>query len=235
SPMPFDVELGKAPRAGVAVVYSRCADSKHLKGCHILMLELGAAQAVEHPLTPPGGGSDHQPAIWNGSIAFLRRSPAGGAQRPDRLFAWKLGSRRVKALVLPSSRGNRRVGWPAGLTGRIRGLAFNGKRLAYVTLNYVPPASYETTLWFEPVGGRPQLIDQQVGGGSLVCPQEFVSPVLSGPWLYAYLNACGGDLRLDRLTRYRHGEVQRAAYSFAHYADDYFGSVVIDGTGVAWS
>ncbi len=61
-------------------------------------------------LAPPGGGSDHQPAIWDGGLVFLRRNPSGGSRRPDNLLLWEIGSRRVKSLALPSSRGAKTVG-----------------------------------------------------------------------------------------------------------------------------
>src|SRR5450631_2183110 len=77
SASPFDVELGPTGGSGVSAVYSRCASNKTRKGCHIAELSLGVAQAPERTLAPPGGGSDHQPAIWAGGLVFLRRNPAG--------------------------------------------------------------------------------------------------------------------------------------------------------------
>jgi hypothetical protein len=235
SASPFDVELGPARGLGVAAVYSRCADTTTLNGCHIFTLELGVAVASERSLAPPGGGSNHEPAIWEGALVFLRRSPSGGRRRPDSLLAWKIGSRKVRTLPLPSSRGNLRAGWPAGLTGRLTGLTFNGKQLGYTTSNLLGTFG-ESTLWFEPLGGRPELIDQQTGGAGNVCPPEFVSPVLSGRWLYAYLHACDptANPRFDRLTRYRHGEVQRARYTFIDSGDEAISSAVPDGMGVDW-
>ena len=65
---------------------------------------------------------------------------------------------------------------------------------------------------------------------------EFLSPLIAGGWLYAYLHACdpSADVGLDRLTRYRRGEAERARYTFIHYGDDELSSVVIDGAGVDW-
>jgi len=98
------------------------------------------------------------------------------------------------------------------------------------------PASQETYRRFQPLAGHPLLVDQETGGAGAACPTEFVSPVLSGPWLYAYLHACDptANPRLDRLTRYRRGEVQRAAYSFLHSGDEAISSAVLDGAGVDW-
>jgi len=217
SASPFDVELGPAGGSAVLAVYSRCADTRQLMGCRIDSLALGLAGAGERSLSPPGGGSDHRPAIWNGELAFLRRNATSAGRRPDSLLAWKLGSRTVHTLPLPSSRGNRRAGWPAGLTGTVTGLTIKGSQVAYVTSNVVGSFG-EATLWFEPLAGRPELIDQETGGAGNVCQPQFVSPVLSGRWLYAYLHACdpSANPHLDRLTRYRHGEVQSAAYTFVH-------------------
>ena len=112
------------------------------------------------------------------------------------MYLWRIGSRRLAAVRLPVSRGSHKAGepWPAGLTGSIAGVSFNGKQVGYVTDNLVGSFG-ASTLWFEPIGGHPELIDQETGGAGNVCPPEFVSPVLSGRWLYAYLHA----FRLDWL------------------------------------
>ncbi|MCW3029722.1 MAG: hypothetical protein JWN81_2933 [Solirubrobacterales bacterium] len=232
---PFDVELGPAHGSQVAAVYSRCTDAANLTGCHIFVLELAAAGATEHTLTPPGGGSDHEPALWDGRLVFLRRTPSGGTRRPDSILVWKVGSRTLQRLALPSSRGNRNAGWPAGLTGRISSLTFNGKQVGYATSNVVGTFG-ESSLRFEPLGGRPELIDQETGGAGNACTPEFVSPVLAGQWLYAYLHACDptANPHLDRLTRYRHGEVQSATYTFVHAGDEAVSSAVLDGAAVEW-
>jgi len=232
-PSPFDVELGPTRGSRVGAVYSRCANDAARAGCRLLLLELQSPQAGERALAPAGGGSDYLPAIWRSQLAFLRRG--GSASAPDRIFVWRLGSRTAAQLALPRSRGNRSAGWPAGLTGRITGLTFNGTQVGYVTSNGVGTFSV-TTLWFEAVGGRPELIDQQTGGAGNVCQPAFVSPVLLGKWLYAYLHACdpSANPRLDRLTRYRHGEVQVARFTFIRFGDEAIASAVPDGDGVDW-
>jgi len=245
SAAPFDVELGPSG-SHVAAVYSRCANATTRQGCHIALLLLGVARATERTLTPPGGGSNHEPAIWQSHLVFLRRNTSGGSEdpthpgrRPDGLYAWSIGSRKLQSLTLPASRGSNGPGgesWPAGLTGLITGLGFNGQQVAYVTDNLAGTFG-ETTLWFEPLqGGHPELIDQETGGAGNVCPPAFISPVLSGPWLYAYLHACDPSANpgLDRLTRYRHGQVQRARYTFIHSGDEGITSAVPDGSGVEW-
>jgi hypothetical protein len=234
---PFDVELGPAGGSGIVAVYSRCASHTTHKGCHLAELRVDTADATERTLTPPGGGSDHEPAIWDGRLVFLRRNPSAGSRRPDNLLDWEIGSRKVRSLQLPTSRGARNSGggWPSGLTGSITGLTFNGKQLGYVTTNLVGSFG-ETSLWFEPLAGRPELIDQKTSGAGNVCPPEFVSPVLAGPWLYAYLHACdpSANPNLDRLTRYRRGDVERAHYTFIHSGDEAITSIVPDGASVDW-
>jgi hypothetical protein len=229
---PFDVELGPSGGGGVAAVYSRCTDVKRLQGCQITELPLTATGAPERTLSPPGGGSNHEPAIWNRALVFLRRNPAGGSRRPERLYSWSIGAGRAQALALPVSRGFRGAGqsWPAGLTGLITGLGFNGKQVGYVTSNTVGTFGL-STLWFQPLGRRAELIDQVTGGAGNICEPKFLSPVLAGPWLYAYLHPCNAEL--DRLTRYRHGQVQNAAYRF-RLLDEEISSAVIDGAGLDW-
>jgi hypothetical protein len=234
SATPFDVELGPAG-SGVAAVYSRCSNAAATKGCRIEELELGATGATEHTLTPPGGGSVHEPAIWRGRLVFLRHNPSGGHRRPDNLFAWSIGSRKPQQLTLPVSRGNRAARWPSGLTGLITGLTLNGRQVAYATSNAVGSFG-ETTLWFEPLTGHPELIDQETSGAGNVCEPAFISPALSGGWLYAYLHACDPSANpdLDRLTRYRSGNVESARFRFIRSGDESISSVVPDGGGVDW-
>ena len=235
SAVPFDLEVGPARGSGAAAVYSRCANPATHAGCRLFVLELAPAPAAERPLQPPGGGSDHEPALWRSSLVFLRANRAGGRRRPDSLLVWHIGTRAVHELPLPSSGGNRAAGWPAGLSGRITGVGFNGQQVAYVTANQVGAFS-QTTLWFQPLSARAELIDQHTGGAGNVCEPEFLSPVLSGRWLYAYLHACdpSANPRLDRLTRYRHGEVQSARYTFIAAGDEPLGSAVPDGEGADW-
>ena len=232
----FEVQLG--PGAGGAeAVYERCADPAHRRGCHVFALALGQPGASEHELAIPGGGSDFRPAIWKGRLAFLRLNPSGGTHRPDNLYTWSIGAASVRAVTLPASRGGREPGgghWPKGLTGEITSLTIGPSQLAYVTSNLVGSFG-ETTLWYEPIGGRPELIDQQTSGAGNLCPPSFLSPLLAGPWLYAYLHACVGSPSFDRLTRYRRGTGERAKFTFNHAGDDSIDSAVSDGSGVTWN
>ncbi|HEX3510483.1 MAG TPA: hypothetical protein VHT27_05205 [Solirubrobacteraceae bacterium] len=234
----FEVRLGPRAGGGVAAVYRRCSDPAHLRGCSIYELAVGVAGAAERPLAIPGGGSDTDPAIWKNRVAFVR--PRGGSHRhPDGVYVWTIGSRSSpRPATLEASRGGREAGgerWPKGLTGEVTALTIGPRQLAYVTS--VANGSFgETTLWYEPIGGRPELIDQETSGAGNVCAPAFLSPVTAGGWLYAYLHACdpSGDPGRDRLTRYAHGEAQRARYVFAAHGDDALGSVVPDGAGVDW-
>jgi hypothetical protein len=230
---PFDVELGPTRGSRVGAVYSRCADEATQSGCHLVLLELPSSRTQERALSPAGGGSDYRPAIWRTQLAFLRRGASASA--PDRVVVWRIGSHTSTLLALPRSRGNRGVGWPAGLTGRVTALTFNGMQVGYVTSNLVATFG-ETTLWFQPLRRRAELIDQQTSGAGNVCRPAFVSPVLSGKWLYAYLHACdpSGNPRLDRLTRYRAGEVQVARFQFVRFGDEEIDSAVPDGNAAEW-
>jgi hypothetical protein len=242
---PFDVELG--PQAGgIVAVYSRCTDPVSYRGCSLYELQLGAAGTSERPLRPPGGGSLHEPAIWNGSLVFLRRSSGGGSEnplhrmgrRPDALFSWHLGSRRVQALTLPSSLGTRE--WPRGLTGVLSGLTIRGSWIAYVTSSGFATSALELgmrTLWAQVLGGGPRLVDQLTAGEGNVCDPTLISPALTAGWVYAYSHPCDPSGRdLDRWTRYSltSHAAERARLNVTSSAEDQIYDVVPDRSGAAW-
>ena len=243
-PRPFDVELGPSG-GGVAAVFSVCPDGM----CHIELLRLGHAGATAQTLTIPGGGSLHEPAIWNDVVTFVRRNPGGGAdnaqdpgRRPDLLYEWRIGAPRAVALALPTTRAAREPGtgnaWPAGLTGTIDSLTVRGTEVAYSTTTGTAdnPDFAMMALWLENAAGPPRLIDTTTGGAGNVCLPSFDSPVISGPWLYAYLRACATSGNEDRFTRYGlDGRgAQTADHTFVRYSDDELSSVVPDGAGVDW-
>jgi hypothetical protein len=234
---PFEVALGPRAGGGVSAVYVRCTEPTRSRGCTVYELPLGVAGAAERALPIPGGGSDTHPAIWKDRIAFVRANP-GSAKRPDAIYTWTIGGGAPRVASLQSSRGAREPQgghWPKGLTGEVTALTIGPSQIAYVT-SVLNGSFGESTLWYEPVGGRPELIDQETGGAGNVCPPAFLSPTLAGGWLYAYLHACdpSGNPALDRLTRYRRGHAERARHTFAAHGDDDLGSVVIDGAGVDW-
>jgi hypothetical protein len=245
---PFDVELGPAG-SHVLAVYSRCAHTVSDRGCTIDELPLGRPGDAERRLDVPLRGSLHEPAIWNGTLVFLRRNGRGNEDpfapqgvRPDGLFEWRIGTRHVSSLALPRSRGVDRpqtaTYWPRGLTGVVSGLTLRGSDVAYTTAVASGPFAM-STLWQESLGGRPRLVDQLAAGQGNVCAPMILSPVITGPWLYAYVHACtagGGPISADRFTRYSlaSSAAERAAFNFIHHIDDAIESVEPDGRGVIW-
>jgi hypothetical protein len=236
---PFDVELGP-DGSGVAAVYSRCSDTATLQGCHIYELKLGVTGATEQMLAAPGS-SVHEPAIWDGLLVFLRRNPGGGGRRPDNLFQWRIGSSTARSVALPASHGgiSAEAGhWPKGQTGTISGLTLRGQQIAYSTTSGSESFGV-TSLWLERLDGSPKLTDQVTSGAAATCEHAFLSPILLGGWLYAYLHDCDpyADLRSDRWTRYSLSghRAQRATFTFVHTGDEIIDSVVPDSGGVDWS
>jgi hypothetical protein len=236
---PFDVELGPTG-SGVAAVYSRCSNTKTLKGCRIYELLLGVAGAKEEVLPAPGS-SVHEPAIWDGDLAFLRRNPGAGERRPDSLFVWRIGSAHAHAVALPVSQGRRspEVGpWPKGITGTITGLTLHGKQIAYATTSGSDGFGV-ASLWMQRTTGAPRLIDQVTSGESATCEHAFLSPTFLGGWLYAYLHDCEpyANPASDRWTRYSltGNTAQRAKFTFVHTGDEIIEAVVPDGGGVDWA
>jgi hypothetical protein len=239
SPAPFDVELGPSD-SGVAAVYSRCADTNTLQGCHIYYLRLGVAGTTERMLAAPGS-SVHEPAIWGNRLVYLRHNPTGGERRPDSLFEWQMGSGRTRSIALPTSHGlNSRAGgrWPKGVTGTITGLTLRDQQIAYSTVSGHGSFGI-ASLWLQNPTGAPRLIDQVTSGASATCTHEFLSPMLLGGWLYTYLHDCDpyADPASDRWTRYSltTDTAQRAKFTFVHTGDELIDSVVPDGAGVDWA
>lgn len=239
---PFDVELGPSG-GGVVAVYSRCSNTLTSQGCNIYELALSAPGASEVAVRIPGGGSVHEPAIWGDRMVLLRRDPSGGSEspifsghHPDSLFSWKIGSNRLRALALPGSQ-DAKFAWPRGLAGVVSGLTFDGKQLAYST-RLVLRDEGVISLWRQGLDRSPELVDQTTSGGASVCGPDFLSPTVSGGWLYSYFHACttDGDVSADRWTRYRLGghRTQRALVTFLRYPDESIFAVVPVVGGVVW-
>lgn len=238
---PFDLQIGPTA-AGPVAVFSRCADARTLQGCALHELSLGST-FTESALQPPLGGSLHEPAIWQGRLAFLRRrsgseDPLQPARRPDDLYVWDRGSGHARAQQLASSKGARgAVSWPRGLTGVISGLTLDSRWLAYVT-DTASGTFALSTLWAQRLGQGPRLVDQVTGGAGNVCPPQLLSPALAGERLDAYLHACStSNADLDRWTRYSltSHSAERASYHFTSGSDDEIFGVVPAGSGAIWS
>jgi hypothetical protein len=242
---PFDVQLGPSGR-GVLAVYSRCSNPLSDLGCSLYELALGAPGATERALRPPGGGSLHEPAIWNGRLVFLRRRPSGGSENPlhrmgrapDRIFSWRLGAARSQPLAPPRSLGTRE--WPRGITGVITGLTIRGGWVAYVTSSGVAGGGAELgmrTLWAQLLGQGPRLIDQITAGEGNVCDPALLSPALSAADVYAFIHPCDPSGRdLDRWTRFalRSRTAEAARYAFTSSGEEQIYDVLPDGAGAAW-
>jgi hypothetical protein len=245
-PSAFDVELGPVG-AGVAAVYSRCANDTAFLGCRIYELPLSESSPVESALAIPGGGSLHEPAIWHGRLAFLRRNPAGGsedtehptARQPDVLFVWKHGGG-LQRVTLPVSLGERRAGWPRGKTGLISGLTLNAGALAYTTATAVRTTGFQLsmfTLWYQRLGQGPRLIDQITAGQANVCMPSLLSPTIVGVKLYAYSHVCDPSAaNLDRWARYdvHTRAAQYARFQFVSSSESSITSIVPSGDGAYW-
>jgi hypothetical protein len=254
-PAPFDVELGPTANGHVLAVYSRCTNTVTDAGCAIYKLSLVGA-VHEAKLSVPGGGSLHQPAIWHDTLVFLRRGSGSEdassptSPHPDSLFEWHIDAKNVTALSLPRSHGvhdnKTATYWPKAFTGVVSGLSLGAPaaggsgppELAYVTSEQSGDFGM-STLWDQQLGGTPSLVDQVTSGQGNVCTPIFLSPVITGGWLYAYLDDCpagGGPISDDRFTRYSltGPQVQRADHNFIHFIDDEIFSVVPDRGGVIW-
>jgi hypothetical protein len=238
-PAPFDVELGPSG-SGVAAVYSRCANTNALKGCHVYELALGVAGATEEMLPAPGS-SVHEPAIWDGDLVFLRRNPGGGSRRPNSLYAWRIGSGQARSVALPVSQGrtSEEAGpWPKGMTGEISGLTLHGQQIAYTTIGGADVFGV-ASLWMQSTTGSPRLIDQVTSGASATCVHTFLSPTFLGGWLYAYLHDCDpyANPASDRWTRYSltGHTAQQAKFRFVRTGDEVIEAVVSDDGGVDWA
>ena len=141
----------------------------------------------------PGGGSLFRPALWKGTVAFLRAVPKGGEGHPVEMFEWTSGSKHMKALALPHNRPTAaevkerpELRDTEGDTGEITALALNGTQVAYTRV--VPWEEFDRSdLWVQRPGQQPKLIDRiDTGGGSAYGTRTYLNPMIVGPWLYAY-------------------------------------------------
>ncbi len=190
---PFEVGLGPLASGGVGAVYPRCANAVPHHGCRLEQLTIESTGAQEKRLAVPGGGSLFRPALWKGTVAFLRAVPNGGEGHPVELFEWASGSKHLKALALPRNRPTAaeikerpELRNTEGDTGEITALALNGAQVAYTRV--VPWEEFDRSdLWLQRPGQQPKLIDRiDTGGGAAYGTRTYLNPTIAGPWLYAY-------------------------------------------------
>jgi hypothetical protein len=193
SPQPFEVSLGPLASGGVGAVYPRCANAVEHEGCRLEQLAIASPVAREERLPVPGGGSLFRPALWKGTVAFLRAVPKGGEGHPVEMFEWISGTKRLKALALPRNRPSAteikeqpELRTTEGYIGEITALALNGTQVAYTRL--VAFGEWDRSdLWVQRPGQQPKLIDRiDTGGGAAFGTRTYLAPTIAGSWLYAY-------------------------------------------------
>ena len=193
SPQPFEASLGPLPSGGVGAVYPRCVNAVEREGCRLEQLAIESTGARETRLAVPGGGSLFRPALWKGTVAFLRAVPKGGERHPVEMFEWTVGSKHLKALALPHNSlsvvdisESPELGSTEGYVGEITALALNGTQVAYTRV--APWGEWAiSNLWVQRPGQQPELIDSiETGGGAAFGTRTYLTPTIAGSWLYAY-------------------------------------------------
>lgn len=193
SPQPFEVSLGPLPSHGIGAVYPRCADAARHEACRLEQLAIESTGAPEKRLAVPGGGSLFRPALWKGTVAFLRAVPKGGEGHPVEMFEWTSGSKHLRAIALPHNRPSAsevkeqpELRDTEGYVGEITALALNGTQVAYTRV--VPLGEWDRSdLWVQRPERKPKLIDRiDTGGGAAFGTRTYLTPTIAGSWLYAY-------------------------------------------------
>jgi hypothetical protein len=193
SPQPFEASLGPLPSHGVGAVYSRCADAAEHEGCRLEQLAIESTGARETRLPVPGGGSLFRPALWKGTVAFLRTVPKGGERHPVEMFEWTAGSKHLRTLALPRNdlssadlAGLPELRSTEGYVGEITALALSGTQVAYTRV--APWGEWDiSNLWVQRPGRKPKLLDSiETGGGAAFGTRTYLTPTIVGSWLYAY-------------------------------------------------
>jgi hypothetical protein len=193
SPQPFEVSLGPLVSGGVGAVYPRCTNAARHEGCRLEQLGIESTGARDKRLAVPGSGSLFRPALWKGTVAFLRVVPKGGEGHPVEMFEWTSGSKRLKALALPHNSPSAAevkeqpdLRDTEGYVGEITALALNGTQVAYTRV--VPLGEWDRSdLWVQRPERKPKLIDRiGTGGGAAFGTRTYLTPTIAGSWLYAY-------------------------------------------------
>jgi len=193
SPQPFEVSLGPLPSRGIGAVYPRCANAVRHERCSLEQVAIESTGSPEKRLAVPGGGSLFRPALWKGTVAFLRAVSKGDERHPVEMFEWTSGSRHLRALALPRNRPSvsevkqqPELRDTEGYVGQITALALNGTQVAYTRV--VPLGEWDRSdLWVQRPGRKPELIDRiGTGGGAAFGTRTYLTPTIAGSWLYAY-------------------------------------------------
>jgi hypothetical protein len=253
SRQPFEVSLGPLASGGVGAVYSRCANAVAHEGCSLEQLPIESPDAREKRLAVPGGGSLFRPALWRGTVAFLRAVPKGGQRHPVEMFEWTAGATHLKALALPRNRLSAaelseqpELRGSEDDTGEITALALSGTRVAYTRV--APWGEWAiSNLWIQRPGHPPELIDSiETGGGAASGTRTYLTPTIAGSWLYAYrqyheegLVGADGDPAWVRYSLTTN-TLQQAEVNFGNREGESDGEGPLDaavplGAGVIWT
>jgi hypothetical protein len=188
---PFEVGLGPLASGGVGAVLARCVEPIDHRGCVLKQLAIESADPTETALPVPGGGSLFRPALWKGTIAFMRSRSVPKHPVPSELLEWRVDTKTLTRLALPS---NRYYGHESeesetreteNAQGTITGLTLNGTQVAYVRV--APWGEWtRSDVWTQSPGKRAKLMDWIGTGGASDGTRTYVSPVLLDGWLYLY-------------------------------------------------
>jgi hypothetical protein len=189
---PFEVSLGPLASGGVGAVFAHCGEPTDHRGCVLEQLAIETSDPHETQLPVPGAGSFFRPALWKGTIAFLRSRSSAGRLAASELLEWTIGANRLTRLALPSNRYYAReieeqpeVRDTESTPGTITALTLNGTQVAYVRV--APWGEWaRSDIWVQSPGQRAKVIDWIGTGGASDGTRTFLSPVILNGWLYAY-------------------------------------------------
>jgi hypothetical protein len=190
---PFEVSLGILASGGVGAVYPRCAEPIEHRECILEQLAIEAAHPREVRLSVPGAGSFFLPALWKRTVAFLRSRTVARRRFPTELIEWTIGTNHLSKLQLPNNsyyaaeiKEQPEVRDTENAQGRITALALNGTQVAYVRV--APWGEWaRSDLWVQKPAQHAKAIDWiGTGGGAAYGTRTYLSPTISGSWLYAY-------------------------------------------------
>jgi hypothetical protein len=189
---PFEVSLGPLASGGVGAVFARCTEPTGHRGCVLEQLAIETAHPHETQLQVPSTGSLFRPALWKGTIAFLRSRSVPGRLVPSELLEWRIGANGLTKLDLPSNRYYAReieeqpeVRDTENALGTITALTLNGTKVAFVRV--APWGEWaRSDIWVQSPGQRAKAMDWIGTGGASDGTRTFLSPVILDGWLYVY-------------------------------------------------